>query len=320
MNKLNIKNSILETQYGRLYDVKAARWYDTGEIESCFVEEESKLDLLETKLVPLYGYIDTRRKDLPSVKFYKDGSLKAISLYKSTKIKTKIGEFETEKLTFYEGGQIKRLLLLDGKLSGYWSEEDEYSLAKEYEFSFEFTSFKRKVISLLFYKSGEFKSLTLWPEEVIKIKLKDEYLKARIGISVYESGKLKSFEPYDEVIVETPIGNIEAYDKNAIGVNGERNSLNFYENGEIKSLITSTNIIEIIDHNGNKHVHSPKELILFSNSEMKDTITVLVEFFKDYIIIDKQYKYLLRDSQFTIKRFGEKVLTLAGNKKVILKA
>lgn len=317
MNELNIKNNILKTKYGNFYDIKPIEWYQTGEIEACFVDEESKLNIANTEIVPLYGYADVRRKDLPSIKFYKNGNLKTISLYEATKIKTEIGEFETEKLTLYEDGQIKRLLLLDGKLSGYWSEDDEYSLAKEYEFSFEFAFFKTKVMSLLFYESGAFKSLTLWPKEIIDIKLKDKDVKVRIGMSVYESGQLKSFEPYDELVIDTPIGDIEAYDKNAIAVNGETNSLNFYENGQLKSIVTSTNIIEVTDSKGNKDVHSPKEVFLFSNSQMKDTITVLVEFFEDYIVIDKQYKYDLEQNKFIIKRFSEKVFTLAGNKKLI---
>lgn len=316
MSKLEINSGIMETKYGDLYGVKPAEYYNTGEIESCRIYEESELNIEGISIRPLYGYPDARRKDLPSVKFYKNGNIKNISVYEATNIVTRIGEFEVEKLTLYEDGSIKRLFLLDGKLSGYWSEEDEYNLAKTYEFSFEFACFKAKIMSLQFYKSGHLKSLTLWPKEIVQVKVQEENIKARTGISLYESGKIKSFEPDEETTIKTLIGDIEAYDKNAIGIHGETNSLNFYENGEVKSLITSTNIIEVLNKSGEKKIHSPKEVMLYANSEMKDTITVLVEFYEGHIMIDKKYKYNLEENEFTIRRYGEKVFTLAGNRKL----
>ena len=64
------------------------------------------------------------------------------------------------------------MFLLDGKLSGYWSEDDEYNLAKTYKFNFEFASFEAKVISLHFYKTEELKSITLWPKERVKFNFR----------------------------------------------------------------------------------------------------------------------------------------------------
>ena len=316
MSKLEINHGIIETKYGKLYGVNPSEYHVTGEIESCRIDEESELNIKGMSIRPLYGYPDARRKDLPSVRFYKSGNIKTIAIHESTNIITRIGEFEAEKLTLYEDGSIRRLFLLDGKLSGYWSEEDEYDLAKVYEFSFEFASFKAKIMSLQFYKSGQLKSLTLWPKEIVQVKLKEENIKVRTGISLYESGKIKSFEPYEETIIRTSIGAIEAYDKNSIGIHGEANSLKFYENGEVKSLITSTNIIEVLSKSGEKKIHSPKEVMLYANSEMKDTITVLIEFYEGYVMIDKKYKYNLEENEFIIRRYGEKVFTLVGNRKL----
>lgn len=315
MSKIEIKNDIIETKYGNLNKVTPAQYYNTGELESCRIDEKSELNIGGMSISPLYGYPDVRRKDLPSVKFYKSGNIKTISLYEATNIKTSLGDFEAEKLTLYEDGSIRRLFLLDGKLSGYWSEDDEYNLAKIYELNFEFTSFKAKLMSLQFYKSGQLKSLTLWPKEIIKVKVKEDNIKVRIGISLYENGKIESIEPYEETTIKTSIGNIEAYDKNAIGIHGESNSLKFYEDGEIKSLITSASIIEVVNEKGEKKIHSPKEVMLYANSEIKDTITVLIEFYKDYVLIDEKYKYNLEENKFIIRRYGEKVFTLLGNRK-----
>ncbi|MGZ7212484.1 hypothetical protein ACXWOF_10155, partial [Streptococcus pyogenes] len=79
-----------------------------GEIESYSIEEESVLNILEYKLTPLYGFVDERRKEFPPVKVYKNGNIKSIGLNESTLVKTKIGVFEVEKMTFHKEGQINR--------------------------------------------------------------------------------------------------------------------------------------------------------------------------------------------------------------------
>ena len=55
--------------------------------------------------------------------------------------------------------------------------------------------------------------------------------------------------------------------------------------------------------------------MLYANSEMKDTVTVLIEFYEDYVLIDEKYKYNLKENKFIITRYGEKVFTLFGNRK-----
>lgn len=303
----------IKTKYGLLNDASVASYYSTGEIESYNIEEESSLDILGYKLIPLYGFLDERRKEFPPVKVYKNGNIKSIGLNEATLIKTKIGVFEAEKITFYKEGPINRLFLLDGKLSGYWSEEDEYTLAKMYKFNFEFAHFESKVISLHFYKTGELKSLTLWPKDRVKLNIGDCSVVSRIGFSLYESGKIKSCEPFRPTTIKTPIGDIDAYDINAIGIHGDTNSLNFYEDGSIRSLITSRNTITIKIPSGDAIFHSPKKIRLYSNSEVMDTITLKLEFKENIIIIDGQYEYNINENKFEIKNFGEKQLTLSGD-------
>jgi hypothetical protein len=277
------------------------------------VEEESEIDILGYKLIPSYEFQDVRRKEVASVKLYKNGNIKSILLNESTSITTKVGLFEVEKITFYEKGSINRLFLLDGKLSGYWSEEDEYDLAKPYKFEFQFASFEGKVISLHFYKSEELKSITLWPKERINLNLGDYNIIGRIGVSLYKSGKLKSCEPFRPITINTPIGNIEAYDVNAIGIHADQNSLNFYEDGKIKSLITCRNTITIHTLYEDTIVHSPKKVRIYSNSEVMDTISSTIEFRDNKVIIDNKYEYNIEENKFEVKSFGEKQLTLSGD-------
>ena len=303
----------IEIKYGTLNNAFLAGCYSTGECEEFRVEGESELDILGYKLIPSYELPDIRRKEFPSVKIYKSGNIRSILLNESTSITTKIGVFEVEKITFYEDGPINRLFLLDGKLSGYWSEEDEYDLAKPYKFDFEFASFEAKAISLHFYKTEELKSITLWPKERVKINLGDYNIIGRIGFSLYESGKLKSCEPFRPTTINTPIGDIEAYDINAIGIHGDENSLNFYEDGKIKSLRTSRNTITIHTLDGDTIIHSPRKVRIYSNSEVMDTITLAIEFIDHKVIIDGKYEYNIQVNKFEIKNFGEKQITLSGD-------
>jgi len=303
----------IEIKYGTLNNAFLAGCYSTGECEEFRVEGESELDILGYKLIPSYEFPDVRRKEFPSVKVYRNGNIRSILLNESTSITTKVGVFEVEKITFYEEGPINRLFMLDGKLSGYWSEDDEYNLAKPCKFDFEFASFEAKVMTLHFYKTGEVKSITLWPKERVKLNVGDYNIIGKVGFSLYESGKLKSCEPFRPTTIKTPIGDIEAYDVNALGVHGDQNSLNFYEDGKIKSLITSRNTITISTLDGEKIFHSPKKVRIYSNSEVMDTISLNIEFSEDKVIIDHEYEYSLVDNKFEIKSFGEKQLTLGGD-------
>ncbi|WP_171788418.1 hypothetical protein [Clostridium beijerinckii] len=302
------------TKYGILNDAIIAEYYSTGEPEAYKVEEYSELKVLDYNLVPLHGFVDERRKEFPPVKVFKNGNIKSISLNDLTVINTSIGVFEVEKITFYEDGEINRLFPLDGRLSGYWTEDDEYKLAKAYKFSFDFSSFEAKIMSLHFYETQELKSITLWPKERIKINLAEYNFAGRIGVSLYKSGKIKSCEPLIATNIKTPIGKIEAYDVNAMGIHGDSNSLEFYEDGSIKSLITSTNTITIKTSEGDTIFHSPKKIRLYSNSEVLDTITLKVEFIDDKVIIDKQYEYEIKENKFEIKAFGERHFTLNGDR------
>lgn len=303
----------IETKYGILNDAIVTSYYPNGEPEAYKLEEESILDVHGYKLIPLYGFVDERRKEFPPVKAFKNGNIKSISLNELTPIKTSIGTVEAEKLTYYEDGQINRLFLLDGRISGYWTEDDEYNLAKEYKLNFEFSSFRGKPMSFHFYKSGELKSLSLWPKERIKIDFENYNFTGRIGVSLYKSGKLMSCEPFRPTTINTPIGRIDAYDINAIGIHADTNSLNFYEDGNIKSLISSTNTITINTPEGDTIYHSPKKIRLYSNSEVLDTITLKIEFIDKKVVIDGKYEYLLDDNKFEIKAFGEKQFTLGGD-------
>lgn len=306
--------NILKTKYGELNNPIVVGKYDTGEIEEIKFEDKNILNINGKEYIPVYDLSNPRVKDIPAIGLFKNGNIRALALQEETEVATEYGKLKVEKIIFYQDGKFKRLFFLNGRLSGFWSEEDEYNLAKEYCFNLSFGKIKARFISMHLYNSQRLKSLTLWPKEVVEVEVNNIKIKTRIGISLFEEGTIQSCEPMLPTSIKTPIGQIEAYDKNAIGIHGEDNSLKFNRDGSVKSLITSTNIINVFNDKGELIAkHSPKEERLFGNSDLLDVITVSIEFEEDSVIIDREYKYSINKNQFKIEYYGEKKLTLSGD-------
>ena len=248
----------ISTKYGTLKGISSRELFEDGSIKSCMVTEFNELVTPLGILVPQYETDNVRRKYTSSVTFYNNGNIRSISLHQQTPIQTSIGKFPAELLTFYKNGSLKRLFPLNGKISAYWTEEDEYSLAQEFDFEFSFGKFKKKVIAVYFYESGSVKGLTFWPGDSVSIHSPLGEVEARIGITLYPDGQLKSFEPNAPIAAATPIGEITAFNPDAIGIHGDLNSFVFYEDGRIKSLMSSYNLVTITDQNGRKEAVSPR--------------------------------------------------------------
>jgi hypothetical protein len=233
-----------------LSGIVSAFCYDSGRIKECILSQKNVIETVYGKLIPKYGPDEVRKKYSHSISFYESGAVKSISLESPTQIETSLGTFPAELITFYENGGIKRIFPLNGKLSGYWSESDEEKLCEEFQFYFPFGSFRTKIIGLCFYENRNLKSLTLWPGETVILRTAAGLFPVRIGFSLYENGNLKSLEPAYEITVSTPIGEIQAYDENALGIHADCNSLSLAENGKILSVTTCSSKIAIFDKDG----------------------------------------------------------------------
>lgn len=240
-----------------LSGIESAFFFNNGNIKECILGEKNIVHTKYGSLIPKYGPDEVRKKYNHSISFYESGVVKSIALEASTPIETPLGIFPAELVTFYESGALKRIFPLNGKISGYWTEADEGKLCEEFRFNFPFGSFCAKIISLCFYESGNLKSLTLWPGETVTLSTPAGTMPVRIGFSLFECGKLKSVEPADEITVSTPIGDIKAYDENALGINADKNSLCFCENGCISSLLTCSNKVTAFESNGEMSIIKP---------------------------------------------------------------
>lgn len=251
---MNIDNT---TVFSRLKGVEGAYYYDSGSIRGCMLNQKNTVQTLCGSLIPKYGAEDVRRKYIHSISFYESGAVKSICLEKQTDICTSIGTFPTDLVTFYKNGALKRLFPLNGKISAYWTEADEKKLCRDFQFNFSFGSFRVKIINLSFYESGNIKAITLWPGESVIVRTSFGLLPVRIGLSLYEDGSLKSAEPASEIPVPTPIGNICAYDENALGITGDKNSLSFNKDGTIHSVTTSSSKILVHFSEKNEQIFEP---------------------------------------------------------------
>lgn len=209
--------------------------YYPGEttVEHCTLDTFNQIETPVGKLVPQYSYGEARRKHEPSLSFYKSGALKRIALETQEEIETPMGVFPAELILFYESGAIRRIFPLNGKLTGFWSENDERALSKSMKFKLDVGAFECHVISIGFHESGELKSIGLWPGEVIVLRTNAGVLPVRNGFSLYESGAIRSLEPPYPLEVMTAIGGIEVFDPDANAVQSDIQSLMFDEEGNI---------------------------------------------------------------------------------------
>lgn len=296
------------TIYGELNGIVSSERYKSGTLKSCIFKAENILHTPHGDLVPQYsaaGYGERQKKYRSAVAFYENGVIKSIALENQTMISTSLGVFPAELVTFYEDGSLKRIFPLNGKIDGFWTEEREGELAEKYLFQFPFGHFEAKIIGLQFYPSGAVKSLTLWPGEKIEIETPLKKMTVRNGFSLYEDGSLKSVEPAGPTSIETVIGELMAYDKDALGIHGDTNSLNFSRNGQLKSLVSTHTGVRVIEPTGKETDIAPKEVISIIDETELTVVPIEVRFERDLVILsdhEKEHEFPMEGARFTIFR------------------
>ena len=253
-----------------------------GQMEAIQVHEKVVLNSNVGKLVPLYKTEDLGRTKLMPVRFDRMGNIRSVPLQDAMDIPTSCGTYSAELLTFYPDGALCRLFQLNGKLSGYWSENNEYELASVVTIPTPLGNISVKPLYLHFYETGELKSITFWPRERVRVSTPLGDMLIRRGISFYRSGALASCEPASPEYLNTPLGYVRVFDPDPNGMNGESNSLQFDEEGRIISF--ATNEVEF-------HIHDPLSGTLLFQPDLTPSMcsdTVLVRQAL-YVDIEKEY-------------------------------
>lgn len=280
--------------------------YENDSVKSCIVTQENIFATIYGELIPQYSigaYGERHKKYRNSISFYENGHIKSVALEKQTPINTPLGLIPGELVTFYEDGSLKRVFPLNGKIDGFWTEEHEGTLCKEQTFDLPIGKRSTKIIAIHFYKSGAIKSLTLWPGETLDVTINSQVYRVRIGISFYENGCVKSIEPDSKIAVNTSIGLIYAYDKDALGIHGDTNSLNFSPNGDLIALTSTHSGIKVKNFSGTS-VEWLEPMLIDSiiEDDEKTILPIKIMFQQDTItIIDTQkHNFSLKSNDFTV--------------------
>lgn len=270
--------------------ITRCEYYNEGAVKDLTFEEINRVETAVGTLIPKFTDGEARRKYTSSVSFYEDGSVKRVALERQTLIDTPIGGYPAECVTFYPNGQLKRFFPLNGKISGYWTIEDETALAQEFQFHLSVGAFKAKIVGASFYESGALKSFILWPGEEIIINTNAGLFPIRIGFSLYESGAVKSLEPAYPIELITPIGDVTVYDENAVGIESDDNSLKFDEHGNIIGFTAAYCSIAAFCSDGRKIAIEPHYEPSMTDDEVMVRLPLAVSIESDEVIIDNGEK------------------------------
>ena len=252
--------------------------FENGGVAACSIVAPCIVETQAGNLVPQYSTDDLRKKTVQAVSFYRSGSLRSLPLEKQSTVTTPIGEMPAEFLTFYESGAVKRVFPLNGKLSGYWGEEEEAALSEKLTVEVGENRLIANCISIGFYEQGTVESVTFWPGDYVLVNTSVGKIQTRIGAKFNCTGRVLSVEPAVPTTVETPIGKITAYDNDAVGIVGDNNSLAFHENGEIRSVTTMHTKVVVTDLEGNTTELSPATRESLCGNGDTEHVPMVIEF------------------------------------------
>ena len=271
----------IRTSYGTLNGVTDVKTYQDGVLKSCILNQENRIHTPVGELIPQYRVGEPgerQRKYRSSLSFHSNGLIKSAALDRPMPIQTPLDTVNAELVTFYDSGKMNRVFPLNGKIDAFWNELQERELAEPLEFSLKIGRFRAKVMCLHFYPSGALKSLTFWPDEKILILTPQGPALCRAGLSLFENGNLKSYEPSRPVKVETPVGEIYAFDSEIVGVHGDQNSVEYSIDGKLRSVKTVHNGIAISkDGNLSQNIEPIEMPSLIHEDEMR-TIPLKLDF------------------------------------------
>jgi hypothetical protein len=231
-----------------LRNIKYPEYYPDGALRQCVFTERTPLELPCGTLIPQYLSDPQRKRLTRSVEFFPDGALKTVVLQEVTDVETSVGVIPAEFVTFSESGTLRRILTSYGVITGFWTEQHEYEFIDAATYRLPFGTFEGKTINLTFYESGAFESFTIWAYERFELDTPVGRIPIRIGAGCYEDGTLESTEPLWPLEIETPIGTIEAYDPDAEGIDGGWNSLNFTQDGKLRSLLSIGSQVTVLQN------------------------------------------------------------------------
>lgn len=237
------------------------------------------------ELIPQHTADDLRKREILPVEHHASGGVKSVPLENRTVIATPAGNIPAELVSFHENGSLNRIFPLNGKLSGYWSQDDEAGLAEPVALTTPMGLIRARLLSASFYDNQSLRSLTLWPGETVSVPTPAGPIEARIGVSFTRDGRVRSLEPAKPVAVSTPAGEITAYDPDAVGVNGDANSLAFDDEGKVCRVATTLTALIAVHPDGRTHRYVPEYRESLCSEAEREVVPMRVEFDRDEVRI-----------------------------------
>lgn len=254
-----------------------------GQLESVLINEEVEWMLSCGPVVPQYDITEGGRRIRTPVYFYNNGYIRSLPLHMRSPVAVGEEILPAELITFYATGEVRRVFPSAGKLSAYWTEEQEKAACPAVDILIGTRREMLKCINIEFHPSGTIASITLWPGEVHTFTTNVGEIKVRTGVAFYENGNVRSYEPAESVDVNTPVGVLKAFHSSPIGISGDMNSLRYSENGQVESLITMESIIHVND--GEKDYEFGPQKIVSYCEEAETEVRGMQVSFKDATLI-----------------------------------
>lgn len=292
----------LDTPYGRLGPIDFVERDASDTVISVTAAGPFTVHSPLGPLTPQHTTDDMRRPKVEALTFHPGGGLRTIALETRTKVSTPLGPMEAELLTFHPDGSLHRLFPLNGKLSGYWTVEEETTLAGPVSLITPAGPVTARLVGMRFSPSGRLVGLTLWPGETVEINTPVGRSKARMGMTFHESGALASFEPAEPVKTPTPIGSMMAFDPEASGVHGDTNSLLFTPDGNLQALTTTMHTVTVIFADGSRRLFTPTMVPNLCDETVLEPKGMRLVFTPNSLQVDEAGPFSLADHAFELGR------------------
>lgn len=274
---------VITTPFGVLETLPDIEFFPDGSVQSCIAARACPLATPLGPLVPQFNASALRKRQLPAISFHRSGMIRNLPLEEQVTVQTPLGPMPAEQVTFHDNGALKRIFPLNGTLNGYWTQEDEAALALPLTLDTPIGVVEVSPVCVYFSPAGNLRSLTLWPGTVLDVPTPLGGIAARTGVSFFDSGVFRSLEPAHPVAVRTPLGELLAFDQDAIGVCGDQNSLRFCENGALLGLTTSAHAFEVELENGRMKNLTPPLRRHPCDGERMEASPITLEFRPEFV-------------------------------------
>ncbi|MBE5859607.1 MAG: hypothetical protein E7301_05725 [Butyrivibrio sp.] len=202
------------------------------------MSEKTTVETEYGAFIPCYDSSDYRKRYRDPIEFYESGAIRSIYLQDRTLVCTKAGVIHAEMITFYENGNIKRIFPTYGKLTAYYTEDDEYEGADIETVFVDGKDISAKMQCVMFHPCGSVKSITIYSRDSLVFKTRYGEIKTSLGAEFTENGNLRSLEPVFGTCLETKYGIIHPFNPYRDVMHAENASLAFNESGKIEAFST----------------------------------------------------------------------------------